>query len=177
MIYHVISRANEANLVNDVIVLSPDMLPDLPEGTKEFVLFNHDEKDVLTRYAKCLELNPCDYVVRLTADCPMLDPRLIDFVVDTAVHFNADYCSNVIEPTFPDGVDVEVIKAPVLKILSETVSDPRLREHVTLALREAGQYQKGLNLVSIVNDSDFSSQKISVDTEEDLKRVRDMGAY
>lgn len=160
--------------MDDVIVLSPEPLPELPEDTREFVLDNHDENDVLTRFIQCLDRNPCDYVVRLTSDCPLLDPHLIEHVVACSVINAADYGSNVLEPSFPDGVDVEVIGATTLRWLDRFCVDKRLREHVTIALRE--EMPEAMNLLSVVNDQDYSKVKISIDTEEDLERVRSLEA-
>ena len=159
--------------MDDVIVLSPEPLPDLPTGTREFVASKVDEGDVLGRFAACIEANPCDYVVRLTSDCPLLDPHLIEYVVAVGVLNNADYCSNVLDASFPDGVDVELISAKVLTSLNESINSDHEREHVTAFLRRPEwRSHPSFNLVSIVNDEDLSKVKLSIDTEADLERVR-----
>jgi len=168
MISHVISRVKQSKLVNDVIVVSPTPLH-LPEGTKSFV-YSGPEDDVLGRYIAALNEYPCDYVVRITADCPLIDPNLIDRIVYET--FGYDYGSNVLVLTFPDGVDTEVISAKTLRRLNDEVKEAHLREHVTLSLRENPFIQSELKLVSVESTKDYSYIKISVDHEEDLERVR-----
>ena len=173
ILYHVISRAKESKLIDDAIILSPKKLSDLPENIKESICPNCDGnnecRDVLGEYYWCLIDNPCDYVVRLTADCPLLDPNLIDFVVYQAIITSADYCSNVLKLTFPDGVDTEVIKSDFLKFLYHTTKSPYNREHVTTAIRDNIGLQEEFNCTSVENLEDLSKIKISIDTEEDLQ--------
>jgi len=157
-------------LIDDVFVLSPHDI-DCPEGIKNIIV-EGDENDVLSRYCAALAFHECDYVVRLTSDCPLLDPHLIDFVIHTGISGNADYCSNVLKLTFPDGVDCELISAPLLKALHKYEMEPIYREHVTLRIRRDRQYQDALNLISIESNTDYSKLKLSVDTPEDLERVR-----
>lgn len=173
MIYHVIDRVEQAELVDKTIVASPHRLDDLPFGTNTFI-YEEDENDVLSRFYWASKINPADYYVRVTSDCPMLDPHLIDFVVYSAVNASADYCSNVMSFTFPDGLDTEVLNRKTLQLLHQSVNAPQFREHVTLAIRENPLLQKELNCVSVENKTDLSGIKISVDTKEDLERVREM---
>lgn len=173
ILYHVVDRARQAD-IDGVVVLSPAALPELPDGVPGFWRGDIREEDVLSRFAACLEATPCDYVVRLTADCPLLDPALIDFLVWTAVDQRADYCSNVYEATFPDGVDVEVLSAKLLRWLDSYSTSAEQREHVTWAARKLPEVAALFDIVSVVNDVDFSQIKVSVDTEADLDRLRMM---
>lgn len=170
MLFHTISRAKEASLIDDVIVICPEELPDVPTGIDQFI-FSGDESDVLGRYHAALKRYPCDYIVRLTSDCPLLDPNLIDLAVHSAM--DHDYCSNVLVPTFPDGLDVEVISADTIKMLHRDADKPYDREHVTTMIRNNSYIQRDMDLVSIESEKDYSYIKISVDTAEDLDRVRE----
>jgi spore coat polysaccharide biosynthesis protein SpsF len=88
--------------------------------------------DVLARYAGALQAHgPADHVVRVTADCPLTDWRVIDQVVDLHLESGADYTSNTVERTYPKGLDVEIVKAPLLLAAAEEGQDPYEREHVT----------------------------------------------
>lgn len=169
MLWHTVSRAKECKLLDDVIVVSPQALPELPENVKGFV-FDGDEQDVLGRYVAALKAYPCDYVVRLTSDCPLLDPHLIDYVISQSLE--ADYGTNVLPCTFPDGLDTEVISADTLKVLDKFAIKLFDREHVTTYIRNDPYVQSGLKIVSIQNMDDLSYVKISVDTQEDLDYVR-----
>lgn len=176
ILFHVISRAKEAKLIDDVIVLSPRPLSNLPDNIKESVCGQCTKdwecRDVLGEYYWCLKKNPCDYVVRLTSDCPLLDPYLIDYIVHQAIKTSADYCSNVMKLTFPDGVDTEVIKSTFLQFLHSSAKSPYNREHVTTLIRDSKDLQNSFNCVSIENDVDLSKTKISIDTKEDLDFIK-----
>ena len=76
--------------------------------------------DVLERYRLAIDEHPCDGVVRITADCPLIDPAIVDLVVRRWRETGADYASNVIEPrTYPKGLDVEVISVEALRAAAE----------------------------------------------------------
>jgi len=88
--------------------------------------------DVLGRYAEALERHgPADHVVRVTADCPLTDWRVIDRVIEHHLASGADYTSNTVERTFPKGLDVEIVRAPLLLEAAREAGDPYEREHVT----------------------------------------------
>lgn len=172
ILYHVIDRVAKASLVDDIVVCSPHPLEDIPEGVGEFVY--HDEMDVLGRYYHCLLNNPADYVVRITADCPLLDPHLIDFVIHHAIKASADYCSNVLTRTFPDGVDCEVMSKKMLYFLQATVNSAYAREHVTIAAIQNKKIRDQFNFIGVESVKNHSDLKYSVDTPDDLERVRRM---
>jgi spore coat polysaccharide biosynthesis protein SpsF len=88
--------------------------------------------DVLGRYHGALAaLGPADHVVRVTADCPLTDWTVIDACIALHLESGADYTSNTVERTYPKGLDVEVVKAPLLTVAAEEGQDPYEREHVT----------------------------------------------
>lgn len=88
--------------------------------------------DVLARYAGALQAHgPADHVVRVTADCPLTDWRVVDQVIDLHLSSGADYTSNTVERTYPKGLDVEIVKAPLLLEAAAEGHDPYEREHVT----------------------------------------------
>ncbi len=90
--------------------------------------------DVLHRFVMTLDARSAEVVVRLTADCPLLAPTVIDQVVEAFHAGNSDYLSNTLDPTYPDGMDVEVVTAQVLRDVDELTEDPHEREHVTLGV-------------------------------------------
>ena len=125
--------------------------------------------DVLGRYLMAADATRADVVVRLTADCPLTCPEIIDLVISRFHESGADYCSNTLVPTFPDGVDVEVVDVDVLREVARTSSDPHEREHVTLGVyRRETQF----HLVNVGDEIDRSALRWTVDTEEDLEFVR-----
>lgn len=130
------------------------------------------ESDVLTRYAQAAARFKSDYVVRVTGDCPLIPSFLISKMIKTAVVNGYDYVSNV-DPRFrtaADGHDCEAISIRLLKHLDETAKDPADREHVTLAARRSPP--EWARLGHVTGHVDLSNLKLSVDSLEDLERVR-----
>jgi spore coat polysaccharide biosynthesis protein SpsF len=109
-------------------------------------------------------------VVRLTGDCPLLDPAVVDAVVERLEATpDAVYASNVEPRTFPHGLDVEAIRASTLTALDREVTDPELREHVTLAVRRAPDRYPAVNVTC---EEDLSALRWTVDLPADLEFVR-----
>lgn len=130
------------------------------------------EHDVLGRYLIATNKFGADYVARITGDCPMIPPWLISKHIKLAVVNGYDYVSNVEEGarTAADGFDCEVISARLLKHIGEAATATSDREHVTtLARRERPPWAR---MGFVVGFSDDSLKKLSVDTIEDLERVR-----
>ena len=93
--------------------------------------YRGDEFDVLGRYAAASEMVDADILVRLTADCPLMDPLLIDHAVNLFQASEYDYLSNAIELTYPDGLDIEVFAKSALLKAHREATLPFHREHVT----------------------------------------------
>lgn len=98
--------------------------------------FRGSENDVLDRFYNAVKNDHCDYIVRLTADCPLIDPILIDQVIEMTIKSNVDYGSNSLKEEFPDGQDTEVFKYESLKKTWINAKLPLEREHVTPYLRK-----------------------------------------
>ena len=92
--------------------------------------FRGEEKDVLSRYYNAAKHFDIDIVVRITSDCPCIDPQVIDKIVIEHLKYQADYTSNTLERTFPHGLDVEVISFKALEEAYKNAKDPYEREHV-----------------------------------------------
>jgi glutamate-1-semialdehyde 2,1-aminomutase/spore coat polysaccharide biosynthesis protein SpsF len=93
------------------------------------------ESDVLDRYAGAAKSSDADVVIRLTADCPLLDPAVIGQTVRLRAMTGADYASNIDPPTWPDGLDCEVVTAAALRAAAAEATRPSDREHVTPFIR------------------------------------------
>jgi len=126
--------------------------------------------NVLERfYYTALPENP-DWIVRLTSDCPLIDPIEIDRVIQFAIDSDLDYASNALDPTFPDGIDTEVFK---FSALEKAVSEARLKselEHVTPYIWKNSTFKGGTTFKSdnVRNEQDYSSIRLTVDTIEDF---------
>lgn len=125
--------------------------------------------DVLKRVVEAVGDHD-DVVVRITADCPLIDPEVVDDVIGLLAGSSPrQYASNIEPRTFPDGLDVEAMSATVLRDLDAEVDDPELREHVTLALRDNPQVWPG---AALTHDPDLGELRWTVDTQDDLDFVR-----
>src|SRR5688572_10280738 len=109
---------------------SDDVLPEVARRSGVDT-FRGSLNDVLERFYQAAKPFAPVWVVRLTADCPLIDPELIDKVVETAINSGVDYCSNGLTPTFPDGVDVEVFRFQALETAFREATLKSDREHVT----------------------------------------------
>ncbi len=140
---------------------------------KGYAVVVGDEHHVLSRYKELLDTFQADYIVRLTGDCPLIPPFLITKHVKVAVQDRLDYCSNVSPDwrTEADGRDCEVMSRQTLQWLTVNVCDPLDAEHVTTLLRR--EPPDWLKEGRVIGFMDHSALKFSVDTPEDLARVRD----
>lgn len=131
------------------------------------------EQDVLKRYHICAESLDADYIVRVTSDCPMIPNYVISKTIKNAIVNEADYASNVFPEirTACDGIDCEVISRRAINWMQETAKDMRDREHVTTLLH----YKAPRDFVfsHVIGFFQHAHIKLSVDTQEDLERVRE----
>lgn len=125
--------------------------------------------DVLERYRLAGEALQGDALVRVTGDCPLLDPALVDRVVRLFHERRVDYASNVHPPTFPDGLDVEVISRAALERSAGEAKRASDREHVTLY---AARHPERFTHASLTADADRSAMRWTVDYPDDLEFVR-----
>ncbi|RME63689.1 MAG: spore coat protein [Alphaproteobacteria bacterium] len=125
--------------------------------------------DVLTRVWQAAAPYRPAHVVRLTGDCPLADPALIDAVIARHLDSGADYTSNCLPPTYPDGLDVEVVRIAALEAAWREAASPAEREHVTLFIHRRPQRFRCENLAAA---RDLSHLRWTVDEPDDLELVR-----
>jgi len=124
--------------------------------------------NVLDRFCKAAELYQPEQVVRLTGDCPLADPKVIDAVVRFHLDGGYDYSSNTLHPTFPDGLDVEICRTACLAEAGREAGSPFQREHVTPFLyQQPGRYRLG----DFRRSPDLSALRWTVDNAEDFDLV------
>jgi len=125
--------------------------------------------DVLGRFVSVLDEFEPEIVVRLTADCPLASPTVVDRVVSAFDESISDYVSNTLQPTWPDGVDIEVVRASALRWVAANSDDLHEHEHVTL-----GVYRRPerFRCVNVAGDVDLSALRWTVDNADDLAFVR-----
>lgn len=134
-------------------------------------VFRGSEEDVLARYFAAASCYQADIIIRLTSDCPLIDPHLIDQMIQTycSQPNQYDYVSNVIERTFPRGMDIEVFSYEALAKCHQQAKQKSDREHVT---RYMYQHPKQFKLLNVENRQDQSEHRWTVDTWEDFKLVK-----
>lgn len=130
--------------------------------------FRGSLNDVLDRfYQIAFKLNP-SHIVRLTGDCPLIDPKLIDQIIKYHLEHDFDYTTNAIEATYPDGLDVEIFTFKALKEAWEEAKLPSQREHVTPFIN---RQPKRYNIHHYKNDQDLSALRWTVDEPLDFELV------
>lgn len=122
------------------------------------------ENDVLDRFVQAAKAHQADIVVRITGDCPLVDPELVDECIRRFKASGFDYLSNSNPPTYPDGLDIEVFTFKALKQSSEETNKSYDREHVTPYLRESGRFKTA----SMQHNKDLSAFRWTVDEQEDF---------
>lgn len=126
------------------------------------------EHDVLSRYADAARLHGADVVVRITSDCPLIDPALIDQTIAAYDEGGGDYVSNMLPPTWPYGMAVEVFSAAALAQAHAEATQAAEREHVTPFLY---WHPERYRLRSVASPVDLSHHRWTVDTPEDYALV------
>ena len=173
MLSRVVNRMRGSRLIDEVVVATTRHAKDdaiVEECGRCSVLFwRGDEKDVLDRYFRAAEWRGTDVVVRITSDCPLIDPEITDKTIQAFLHERPDYASNTLVRAYPRGLDTEVISCTALTRAWQEARQPYQREHVTPYIIE---HPSQFRLLSVTGDHDFSAHRWTVDTPEDLAFVR-----
>lgn len=128
------------------------------------------ENDVLDRYVKVAKKYQADIVVRITGDCPLVDPDLVDECITRFKIADVDYFSNIDPPTFPDGLDIEICTLKSLKKAYQETNHPFDREHVTPYLRKSGKFK----VSSMQHSQDLSALRWTVDEHADFEVIENV---
>jgi spore coat polysaccharide biosynthesis protein SpsF len=175
MLARVVRRARLSRLVSEVVIATSTLPTDDPIEALATSLgvrcIRGSERDVLDRYLQAADATNADVVVRITADCPLIDADVVDDVVRTLIDSDesVDYCSNVLTRTFPRGLDVEAFTRAALERTAAEARAPREREHVTLYMVEHPELFRQRSVTSPV---DAGRHRWTVDEEADLSFVR-----
>ncbi len=172
MVARQLERIRRAHRLDEIVIATSTDASDDPladwAGANDVKAFRGCLDDVLQRYVEVIDRFEPDVVVRLTADCPLTSPAVIDQVIERFHASAVDYCSNTLVPSFPDGLDVEVVRADVLREVAAVSTDPHEREHVTLGVyRHPERYR----LANFEGSDDHSDLRWTVDTPEDMSFV------
>ncbi len=177
MIEILLSRLSRAEEVDEIVVATSEdpLNQPLVDHVRSLGYRCHQgsESDVLDRYYQTAKLFSADVVIRITGDCPLIDPALVDECVRQFKNSGVDYLSNAIPPTYPDGLDCEVFSFRALEQAAVEATAPAHREHVTPYLRESGQFTTS----HVAGEIDCSQERWTVDEPEDLEVVAEIFAH
>ena len=171
---HVIERAKKVENCGKVILATTDKKEDdvLENIAKKInvAVFRGSEEDVLDRYYQAAKLFHIDPIVRITADCPLLDAKIAERVINFYLKNNYDYVSNVNPPTFPDGMDVEVFKFKAMEKIWKEAKLKLERDGVNDYILKNFQNFKIGNLTN--NGEDVSQIRLTLDEREDMILIK-----
>jgi spore coat polysaccharide biosynthesis protein SpsF len=173
LLLHVTDRALAAKTVDQVVIAtttdsSDDQIADLA-AANEIPLYRGSTDDVLDRYYQAAIRYDANIIVRLTADDPFKDPDVTDLITETLLTGNLDYASNTIEPTFPEGIDVEAFTIEALTAAWRDATLKSDREHVTPFIwRQPERFR----LKNVRYRRDLSKLRWTVDYPQDLDMAR-----
>jgi len=175
MISIIIDSLNSSQLITKNIVLTSNEKTDDPFvdllKSRNIDFLRASQEDVIERYYLAAKKENADLIVRITGDCPLVDPAIVDEVISQTIEHSADYCSNVGDRTFPRGYDVEVFTFEVLEKMYNEVTDPIEREYVTIHIRKNPNLYKIHNVSSKFNHPEW---RVCVDTSEDLELIKEI---
>ena len=173
MLGHQLDRLKQSTMIDQLIVAtSTDRSDDEVAAlcaVSRIGCYRGPLDDVLARYESAARENdPIDHIVRLTADCPLIDVALIDLVVEHHLRGAFDYSSNTVRARYPDGLDVEIMTRAALRIAAAEAASPYEREHVTPYLYTRPER---FRIGSVENILDQRHMHWTVDTEDDFRLV------
>ncbi|WP_312906906.1 glycosyltransferase family protein [Tissierella praeacuta] len=173
MLWHIIKRVSEAKLVDEIIIATTDNEADMKIiefcNNNKVKYFIGSELDVLKRYYEAALSNKLDVVVRVTSDCPLIDPNVIDKLIELYIDNNEiDYVTNSIVRTYPRGLECSAFSFKSLERSHIEARDARHREHVVLYIREN---PSKFNILNLENYKDLSNYRLTVDTIEDFNLI------
>jgi len=175
MLARVVNRVRRSRSVDDAVIATTTQPADEAIISlcqeRSWSFFRGSENDVLDRYYHAASAFRADAVVRVTSDCPLIDPEVIDEVLGEFLshHPKVEYVSNVLIRTFPRGLDVEAMAFDTLEKAWREGSNPSWREHVTPYI---WRHPEKFRICNVANDTDYSYMRWCVDTSEDLAFVR-----
>lgn len=171
MIEILLTRLGRATEVDDIVLATSEDARNQPlvdhVEALGFKTFRGSEDDVLDRFLQAARGERADIIVRITGDCPLVDPALVDDAVRQFKSADVDYLSNVAPATFPDGLDIEVFRLTALERAALETNKQYDREHVTPYLRDSGRFR----VLSIRNAEDLSRLRWTVDEPQDFDVV------
>ncbi len=173
VLWRVVHRVRQARLVDRVVVITGDIpANDAIEGLcleMDCPCYRGSEDDVLDRAYQAAVYHRASIVCRISGDSPLVDPTILDWCIETVRDDHAQYATNTLPGTYPDGTDVEAMRFSCLDIAHRHAKLPSEREHWSQNVRNA---HPGFRKANLTHDPDLSAMRWCVDTAADLEFVR-----
>ena len=172
LLYYVINQLRHCSKVKNLVIATTTNQED--DEIEKFAdnnsvdVFRGKEKDVLDRYFQCAKKYSFSTIVRITADCPLIDPQIVDKVIEQFFSGNYDFATNTLTRTFPIGTDVEVFSFSALNNAWENAQLPSEREHVTPYFHN----KENFKIINVENDKNISNLRLTVDRIEDFELIK-----
>jgi len=177
ILYHVVQRVKQCKYIDDIIIATSNLEQD-DDIVKEakgigVSYFRGSESDVLSRYYHAAKSNNADIIVRITSDCPLIDPNVTDKLVKHYLNNKHDIVTNAVadlsKRTYPRGLDTEVFSFKQLELANLNAKEPYQREHVTPYI-----YENTDNIYYYLNEIDYSKYRWTLDTKEDFILINEI---
>ena len=168
VVFQVFNQLSYSKLIDDIVLATSTNISDDPleewakDNNKKY--FRGDLSNVLKRFYDTAKEFNADVIVRITADCPLIDPEIVDEVIEGFLKSDFDYFSNTNPPTFPDGLDTEVFSFTSLESSYRNAELQSEIEHVTPYIRNHPELFKSGNFLSVVN---YGNLRWTIDNQED----------
>jgi spore coat polysaccharide biosynthesis protein SpsF len=174
----VVHRLRRCSQLEEIVIATTDQAADqvIVASCAQLgvACFRGSETDVLDRYHRAAEAFSAGAVVRITSDCPLIDPAVVDNVIQTFLDKQADFACNVCPRMYPRGLDTEVFTKQALARVASLSNQPYQREHVTaLFYEQPNQFR----VVAVPGQRDYSHYRWTVDTHEDIQLLRSIYAH
>ncbi len=177
MLWHFINRLKLSQRLGEIILAIPESPQndelELFAKVNRLPCFRGDEQDVLSRYYHAALQYKAEIIVRVTSDCPLIDPRVTDMVVEKHLDSDADYTCNGVEWGFPLGLDTEVFSFNTLERAFKEAHQEYEREHVMPYIYQHPELFK-IQTIPAAGKLKRPDLRLTVDTEEDLKLIREI---
>ncbi len=168
-----IERIMKSKMIDGLVVLIPDteINDDLSNHllSKGRKVFRGPSENVLLRFYEASQIHNSKLIIRLTADCPLVMPSLIDNMLEFFKKVKPEYLSNRLPPTFPDGLDIEIFQSRLLANLMNYNLNHQEKEHVTLGIYQG---KNKFRVANYKNPIDLSKYRWTVDYLEDFEFVK-----
>ena len=175
ILFYLLKQIKHSKFIDKIVIATTDLNEDDKISnfakSKGLEVFRGNEKNVLERYYKCAKKFNFSTIVRITGDCPLIDPQIVDVVIKKYKENTFDYVTNCLKRTFPYGTEVEIFSFRSLENAYNNAELPSEKEHVTPYIRN---HENKFRIFNIENKEDISNYRWVVDERNDFELVKEI---